>query len=160
MTMDMHEAKKLFFRYDGSRFYMSRDGVEGDYLNAGVPPEAEAAWLKELTQDKLRLITQDGNWWVLHFLNYHADTGHLAEVVQADPKGKLWQRCAFLEEFLAYTNKVKRAGGDPSLVSRAVRKAIVEGERLLKRSKSDDSIRRVQAVLVQARQFLGEIEMD
>ncbi len=60
MTIDMHEAKKLFFQYDGSRFSMSRDGVEADYLNAGVPPEAEAAWLRELTQDKLRLLSQEG----------------------------------------------------------------------------------------------------
>ena len=157
--MDMQEAKKLFFQYDGSLFYMSRDGVEADYLKAGIPPEAETAWLMELTQDKLRLLSQEGNWIVLHFLNDHEDIGHLAEVVQADPKGKLWQRCAFLEEFLAYKNKVKRAGGDPSLVSGAIRKAIVEAERLLKRARAEDSIQRVRAVMVQARQFLDEIEM-
>src|ERR1700679_3501078 len=155
----MKEAKGLFFRYDGSRFYMSRDGVEADYLNAGVAPEAEAAWLRELTQDKLRLLAQEGNWWVLRFLNYHADTGHLAEVVQADPKGKLWQRCAFLEEFLAYTNRVKNAGGDPSLVSLAFRKANVEAERLFTRARAEDSIQRVRAVMVQARKFLREIEI-
>jgi hypothetical protein len=157
--MDMQEAKKLFFQYDGSLFYMSRDGVEADYLKAGIPPEAETAWLMELTQDKLRLLSQEGNWIVLHFLNDHEDIGHLAEVVQADPKGKLWQRCAFLEQFLAYTKKVKRAGGDPSLVSGAIRKAIVEAERLLKRARAEDSIQRVRAVMVQARQFLDEIEM-
>ena len=72
---------------------MSRNGVDADYLKAGVPPEAaETAWLRVLTQDKLRLLSREGNWWVLHFLNSHADIGHLAEVVQADPKGKLWQR--------------------------------------------------------------------
>ena len=104
----MKKAKGLFFRYDGSRFYMSRDGVEADYLNAEVPPEAEAAWLRELTQDKLRLLSEEGNWWVIRFLNYHADTGHLAEVVQADPKGKLWQRCVFLEEFLGADSRHER----------------------------------------------------
>ncbi|MFI5386997.1 MAG: hypothetical protein ACHQ50_12860 [Fimbriimonadales bacterium] len=155
----MKEAKELFFQYDGSRFYMSHDGVEADYLSAGVPPEAEAAWLRELTQDKLRLLSQEGNWMVLHFLNDHAGIGHLAEVVQADPKGKLWQRCAYLEQFLDYTDKARRAGGEPSLVSRAFRKAIVEAERLLKRARSEDSIQRVRAVVVQAHQFLGEIEM-
>ncbi len=158
--MDTQEAKKLFFQYDGSLFYMSRDGVDADYLKAGVPQEAETAWFRELTQDKLRLLSREGNWSVLHFLNSHADIGHLAEVVQADPKGKLWQRCAFLEEFLAYTSKVKKAGGDPSLVSRAIRKAVAEAERLFKRARAEDSIQRVRAVIVQARQLLDEIEIS
>ena len=157
--MNMQEAKELFFQYDGSRFYMSRDGVEADYLKAGVAPEAEAAWLRELTLDKLRLLSREGNYKVLQFLNHHADVGHLAEVVQADPKGALWQRCTFLEQFLAYSAKVKSNGGDPSLVARAVGKAIVEAERLLKRARSDDSIRRVRAVLLQARQYQSEIDV-
>jgi hypothetical protein len=72
-------------------------------------------------------------------------------------KGLLWERCAFVAKLLAYTHWVKMAGSDWSLVSQAVRKAIVEAERLLKRSKSANSIRRVQTVLVQARQLLGEI---
>ena len=46
--MDLQSARDLFFRYDGSRFYMSRDGVEADYQEAGVPPEVETTWLEEL----------------------------------------------------------------------------------------------------------------
>jgi hypothetical protein len=46
------------------------------------------------------------------------------------------------------------------LVSRAIRKAIAEAERLLKRARAEDSIQRVRAVMVQARQFLDEIEMS
>jgi hypothetical protein len=156
--MDTQEAKGLFFRYDGSRFYMSRDGVEAGYLEAGVPPEAEAAWLRELTCDKLRFLSHGGNWAVLHFLNHHSDVGYLDEVVQADPKGAMWERCAFLEELLAYSSKAKKAGGDPSLVFRAIRNAIVEAERLVGRAKSKDSIARVRAVLVQARHLLSETE--
>ncbi len=83
---------------------MSRDGVEADYLKASVPPEEEAAWLRELTLDKLRLLSREGNYKVLQFLNHHADLGHLAKVVQADPKGAPWQRWAFVEQLLAYAD--------------------------------------------------------
>jgi hypothetical protein len=45
--MDMREAKDLFFRYDGSRFYMSRDGVEATSPASPIPVDAEQ-WLKLL----------------------------------------------------------------------------------------------------------------
>src|SRR3954453_4500511 len=76
--MNVQAAKDLFFRYDGSRFYMSRDGAEGDYQEAGIPPEVEAAWLEELKRAKLCLLSQKGNWRVLGFFLHHADFGHLA----------------------------------------------------------------------------------
>ena len=43
----LQPARELFFTYDGSRFYMSRDGVEQDYLRFAVPREVETAWLEE-----------------------------------------------------------------------------------------------------------------
>jgi hypothetical protein len=156
--MDLQEAKRLFFEYDGSRFYMSRDGVEANYREAGVPPETEAAWLRELTRAKLDLLSREANWAVLQFLNHHEDPGHIDEVVCADPRGSLWQRSAFLEELLAYASLVKRSGGDPRTIARAARKVIVEAERLLKRARSEDSTRRIQAVLTEARRGLNEAE--
>ena len=158
--MDMKEARAVFMRYDGCQFYMSRDGVEADYVSAGVPLEVEAVWLRELFREKLQLLTLDGNWRVLRFLNVHSEVGHLAEVVPAEPKGKLWERCAYLEQLLRYTEKVKQAGVDMDLVVQAAHKAVGEGERLLKRAKSRDSIRRVQDVLAQARRLEREIELD
>jgi hypothetical protein len=152
--MDMQEAKKLFFQYDGSRFYMSRDGVESDYLKAAVPPGVEATWLEELKRDKLRHLSRRGNWQVLHFFLHHADLGHLGDFVQAEPAGMLWERCSYLEQLLEYAGEVTKVGRDPTLVAQAVRKATLEAERLLKRAKSDDSTRRVRAVLHQARHLL------
>jgi hypothetical protein len=158
--MDMKEAKKLFVRYDGSRFYMSRDGVEADYMRARIPSEVEVTWLEELKRDKLRHLSQRGNWQVLHFFLHHADLGHLADFVQAEPGGMLWERCAYLEELLRYAGEVKKTGRDPTLVPQAVRKAILEAERLLKRAKSNDSTRRIRAVLHQAHHHLRGIEVD
>jgi hypothetical protein len=148
--MDREEARSLFFAYDGSTFYMSRDGVEEAYRGAGVPPEVQSAWLEDLTEIKLRDLRQRGNWRVLHFLNHHADHGHIATVVKAEPKGLLWERCAFLEELLAYARE--QAGGEPSLVVQAVRRVVVESDRLLGRVRSKASIDRIRAILVRARQ--------
>ena len=108
--MDLQAARDLFFRYDGSRFYMSRDGMEADYQEAGVPPQVETTWLKELKRDKLRLLARKGNWRVLDFFLHHADFGHLADFIRAEPRGVLWERCSFLEKLLTYAGEAKEAG--------------------------------------------------
>lgn len=156
--MDLDDARKLFFDYDGSRFYMSRDGVESSYEEACVPREVEATWLEELTRDKLGLLAREGNWAVLHFLNHHSDFRHLAEILSARPLGMMWQKCAFLEKLLAYARSVGRVGGDRPLVAQAARKAVVEAERLLKRARSAESIARVRGVLAEARLMIDQTE--
>jgi hypothetical protein len=153
--MDREEARRLFFAYDGSTFYMSRDGLEEEYRGARVPPEVESAWLEELTDMKLRDLHRSGNWRVLHFLNQHANHGHLATLLGAEAKGLLWERCAFLEELLLYARACGKAGCEPSLVGQAVRRVVVESDRLLDRARSKASTDRIQAILVQARQTLN-----
>ncbi len=106
--MDLIEAKRLFFAYDGSYFYMTRDGVQEAYREAGVPPEVESAWLDELTQVKLQALRRKGNWSALYFLNRRDDHRHLAVVLEAEPMGVLWERCAFLEQLLKYGAGARR----------------------------------------------------
>jgi len=139
---------------------MSRDGVEADYLEAGVPLEVEAAWLEELKHEKLRHLSQKGNWQVLYFFLHHSDLGHLAEFIQAEPRGMLWERCSYVEKLLMYAGEVKRGVRDPTLVSQAVGKALFEAERLLKRARSDASIGRIRAVMLQARHLLRDAKVD
>lgn len=158
--MDMQAAKELFFRYDGSVFYMSRDGVDADYREAGIPRDVEAVWLDEMKSDKLRLLSQKGNWRIVYFFHHHSDLGHLADFIEAEPKGVLWERCCFLETLLKYAGAAREAGRDDSLVSEAVRKVTHEAQRLLKRARSDASSGRVRAVLFDAHQLLREIEAD
>jgi hypothetical protein len=158
--MDLQEAEELFRRYDGSRFFMSRDGREEEYREAGVPREIEAGWLEQLKLDRLRLLSQEGNWQVLAFFLHHSDLGRLADFIQAEPRGRLWERCAYLEMLLRYASEAMRAGRDPDLVPRAVRKAILEAERLLKKARADASIGRIRDVLDQAHSLLQEIEMN
>ena len=154
--MDLQEARQLFDQYDGSRFYMSRDGVETAYLEAGIPSELEGDWLEELKRDKLRHLSQKGNWRVPHFLLHHSDLGYLADIIQAEPKGVLWERCAFLEELLKYASKVKQCERDHALVALAVDKVSFEADRLIKRARSDKSIARIRALLLLARQLFQE----
>jgi hypothetical protein len=158
--MDLQAARKLYFDFDGFHFHMTRDGREADYRKAGVSPEVEAAWLEELKREKLGLLSKKGNWSVVYFFLMHADLGHLADFVQAEPRGVLWERCSFLETLLTYAGEVKKAGRDPALVSQAARKASIEAERLLRRARADRSVERVRAILAQARQLLREIEKD
>ena len=98
----LESAKQIFFRYDGSRFYMSRDGLEEAYLQARVPAQIEAAWLAELTDQKVDALGKPGNWSIVHFLTHHGDFRHTRALLDAEPKGKLWERVAFLEELVRY----------------------------------------------------------
>ena len=156
--MNLKEAKKLYFAYDGSSFGMTRECVLDQYREAKVPPEVEAAWLEELTRDKLRLLSRRGDFMPLHFLMDHGNLGHLAEAVQAVPQGPRSSQCAFFGLLLDYANRVKRAGGDPSLVARAARKAIAAAEPMLRRAKAKEPIDRIQGILDRARRLLDEVE--
>lgn len=98
----MDRARELFFKYDGSRFYMSRDDVEDEYRSYEVPEQLRKQWLEELTATKLDMLEEGNNWSVVYFLLHHRDTRHLLRILQATPRGSYGQRCAFLEDVLDY----------------------------------------------------------
>jgi Pyruvate/2-oxoacid:ferredoxin oxidoreductase delta subunit len=154
--MRLRDAKRVFFEYDGSRFYMSRDGVESRYANAGIPPSTEAAWLEELTQQKLAALQAKGNWRTVHFLEHHGDCRYLAEVVAVEPKGALWERCAFLEELLRYARGcVSCVGVLP--VRKAIDRVIEQANRLLPKAKSEASQARIEQLLLIAKSARGKL---
>ena len=63
----LEHARDLFIRYDGSSFYMSRDGADIQYQRYAVPNELEQKWLEEITTNKLDMLGTPGNWRVVHF---------------------------------------------------------------------------------------------
>lgn len=101
----MHRARELYFGHDGSRFYMSRNDVDGEYLSYRVPPEVEEQWRRELVADKIAKLSQPGNWGTVHYLCHHNDIGYLNEAVAAEPLGEPWQRVSYLELLLEYIER-------------------------------------------------------
>jgi hypothetical protein len=104
-SASMQRARELFFQYDGSGFYMSRDGVSGEYREYRVPPELERRWRQDLTAEKIAKLDQPGNWSTLNYLCHHNDTRFLHEVVRAEPLGELWKRVSYLELLLEYIER-------------------------------------------------------
>ncbi len=102
MEQQFLKAKELFDTYDGSTFYMSRDGVEEKFLSYRVPQHISNKWLNELTAQKLEILDSPGNWKVVHFLIHHSDFNYLEDILQIVPRGVLWEKCAFLETLLKY----------------------------------------------------------
>ena len=98
----MDRPRELFFKYDGSRFYMSRDGVEEEYRSYEVPEQLRKEWLEELTATKLDMLDAGSSCSVVYFLLHHGDTRHLSRILRATPRGSYGQRCAFLEDVLNY----------------------------------------------------------
>jgi hypothetical protein len=130
---NVERARRLFFKYDGSLFYMSRDGTDAEYVELRVPRRMERARLRELTRRKPAGLSRKGNWRVLNFRLHHSDYRHLAEVMAAEPKGMLWERCAFLERLLDYA----KASADGASVAQAVHKVLADSRRLLRRARGE-----------------------
>lgn len=82
-------AGELFFRYDGSRFCMSRDDLEEEYLAHRVPDSLEVEWMRELTGQHARSLSGSYDWRALNCFPSHGDTSHVQLAVSASPAGKL-----------------------------------------------------------------------
>jgi hypothetical protein len=153
---DLTRARKLFFDYDGSGFYMSRDGVDVEYERYGVPPDVERAWLEELAATKLELLARPGNWHVVHFLLHHGDTRHLTRLVEAKPLGVVWERCAYLETLLKYVD-ICSGAYDADDLQAAVEQVLSEARALTPRVRSARSSARVGSLVAAAERRVDDL---
>jgi len=142
------KARELFIRYEGSRFYMSRDGLEASYLEHRVPKEVEARWLEELTAQRLRELSMSGNWRAVHFLIHQGDYRHVDAVLGAAPRGVLCERCAFLEEFLAYlSNSMERGLVAAAAARSALASVILHSTTSRRRARAEASRHRIERII-------------
>jgi hypothetical protein len=156
---DRIAARELFDQYDGSRFYMSRDGVEADYERFGVPAEVERAWLEDLTERKLDQLGAPGNWAVVNFLLHHGDTRHLARLAATSPVGVAWERCAYLEGLLNYADRCAGTA-DPADVRAALRQVLDGARAIARRVRSARSLARVGEIEAAAERRLADLPDD
>lgn len=145
--MAIETARKLFFEYDGSRFYMSRDGVEDHYRKHGVPSELELQWLNELTQQKLENFHENGDCGVIHFLQHHGKYEYLELLLTVQPKGKLCEKCAFLEGLVRYINEIPEHLTSMDRRVSGYRHVVDASQKLLRRARSEPSRDRIQKVM-------------
>jgi hypothetical protein len=145
-------ARQLFFAYDGSTFYMSRDGAEAEYEQYEVPPATEDEWLQELTRSRVAELDQPGNWRSVNFLLHHGNFAHVDEVLAAAPKGVLWERCSFLELALKYLAEARERGrATEAEVEAGVNALAQQASILTRRARSTDSRARCRSIEDQAR---------
>jgi hypothetical protein len=144
-------ARDLFFKYDGSRFYMSRDGADREYESYGVSRDLERQWMRELTARHLAALNKPGNWWTLNFLVHHRDTSHLEVIIGSPPLGEVWQRTAYLELMLDYIGACQSAGAARSQIASALEAVQIHAIDLVRSTRSDASRARAARVLEDAR---------
>ena len=146
-------AKELFRKYDGSTFFMSRDGVEEEYLSYRVPAKLEKEWLEEITNEKLAALNETGNWWTVYFLIHHGDFRFLSELTSTKASGVFWERCAFYEHLTEYVSAFRSLS--PVAKANAV-KHILEGSAALQKvARSEKSIKRAQEIEFDAKALLS-----
>lgn len=152
--MNLKTAKELFFRYDGSLFYMSRDGVEEDFLKLHIPESMQAEWLEELTISKMKQLNSPGNWRVISFLIHHGDHRFFDQITAAKPLGKFWEKCAFLEDQFEYVKACRRKHRGHRYLK--VIGCILEEARVLrKRVRAATSVNRVENLIEAISSFLS-----
>jgi len=152
----MDRPRELFFKYDGSRFYMSRDGVEEEYRSYEVPEQLRKEWLEELTATKLDMLDAGSNCSVVYFLLNHRDTRHLPRILQANPRGSYGQRCAYLEDVLNYVKMCT----DAQVIGRsqareAAQYVLNQAADIENDVKQDDSRKRIVRIIAAASETLS-----
>jgi hypothetical protein len=144
-------ARELFWMYDGSSFYMSRDGVDAEYWSYSVPKRLEKQWFEELTTSKLEKLESPDNWRVVFFLIRRSDTRHLPRLLQAKPVGAFPQRCVYLEELLRYVKMCARDHAVDQIEMRQAAEYVLDQARILDtEAGGEDSRYRVHRILKSA----------
>lgn len=154
----MDRARELFFKYEGSRFYMSRDDVEHEYRSYAVPKQLEKQWLEELTATKLNMLEEGNNWSVVYFLLHHRDTRHLPRIMQATPRGSYGQRCAYLQDVLNYVKMCARAQDIGKTQMRQAAQYVLEQARVIEiDARQGDSRDRVGGIIKSATELHASV---
>lgn len=145
MPSDLEAARRLYFAYDGSAFHMWHDGVDREYQSFNVPADVEAGWLRELTERYVAALDQPGNWKSVYFFVHHSDLRHLDKVATATPQGVFWEKCAFLEQVLAYANSCS-VNEPPSRIHEVHRAVAHDARRLARGIRNTESVQRVERI--------------
>jgi hypothetical protein len=154
-----HEARarELFFAFDGSEFYMSRDGADVEFTALKVPKAKRREWMRELTAKYLARLDQPGNWKTLQVLSHHWDYAHVREALSAPPLGVWWQQVAFLEELLDYVGKARfRLRATQGDYAAAAATVLRYGQPLAAKVTDPDRRRRIAALIAKARQHTDD----
>ena len=135
---------------------MSRDGVDKQYAKMNISKETEAIWLEELTSRKIESLNLPGNWSAIHFFIHHGDLQRIENIMAVTPKGKLWEKCAFLEEFLKYLSIVDESSS-VSTCEKGLKYILEHSNKLLSSDGSFDTRKRILAIVDEASKNLSKL---
>ena len=116
---------------------MDREGIYPSYEKYGILKDQEKKWMKELTNVKLNELDLKGNWSSIFFLNHHSDFKHLDKILNSEPLGKYWEKCAFLEELFKIIKLTKLSETDKNRILNYIQ---TKGNLILVKTKSPERI--------------------
>lgn len=151
------DARNIFFKYDGSRFYMSRDDMEFEYRRFNVPEELEEQWLTALATQKLALLDKSPNGGVIHYFWHHSDVRHLQRFVQTEPLGDFGCRCAYVSDLLSYI-KICVPCYPSSAIDEALQYALKHAESLAAQATDQNMKARASRIVSSVRSVIEEFD--
>jgi hypothetical protein len=161
--VELEEAKEIYFQYQGSTFFMTRDGV--DYtMFLEVPHEVLTEWDAEIKDLELAKLGLPGNVEALSFLAHHGYFEHLGDVLATPPLGRLWQRCAYLEQLLIFLDCCSddrypppNVRYEPQTLWAALEWVIAQAAVVRRRARSKASYARVDRIVAEAQSRLEAV---
>jgi hypothetical protein len=144
---DLRQAKALYFVYEGSEFYMSRNGVDGEFRDYAVPDEVRNDWEADLlAMNLVRLRTMGVCSGTVDFLVTRERPEYLPEVLAAmilpdDLNGT----CQLLESMVTYIDLCDGHYERGEIV-RALEYVTAEAHTLLRRARAEEKRQRIRRI--------------
>lgn len=162
----LEAARTLFMDHDGSAFHMERNDVLDRFTAASVPPEVQASWTRELLAERLAALDRPGNWRTVDTVLRHRALDELPALLAAEPRGRLWECCAFLELLLQVLDRCASpstpAPEAPRRTRAELRTALLtvveRAWALTTRSRSDATAARIGSIIAGARARLDVLD--
>lgn len=151
----LNRARKLFYDHDGSRFYMSRNGVEKEFLSYNVPESLQSEWLADITNTYITELKRSGRRGIIGFLEHHGNYDHTKDILKSRPSGKLLDKVVFLEELVSYVKHyhltVKGRILEKDEIEMIKKYLIENAEILLKKARAEEMKNRIERIMTNAK---------
>lgn len=105
---NLNKAKKLYFKYDGSQFYMSHDGADEKYNKYNISKEIESVWKEELIIQRMHEYEVSSNFMKLHTLIYYSRFNLLEKIINVKVRGSYINKLVVLEMLIDFIIKNKK----------------------------------------------------
>lgn len=127
MKNKLEKAKKMFFDYGCSHFYMMKEGVEKEYMKFGISEQQEEEWTEEYKTNLLNEL-ENGNIEVVHSLSHLGAQELIPTLLEFINKGDSYAKFWIADTILRLSGKSMNVNKKGRNVALQAFKELIEGK--------------------------------